>query len=430
MATNQNVNASEDQARELVEQSREQNWAGKGFLRNLFLGDLRVDWLDPWPETPFSPEFQVFYRKLEAFFIEKVDSAKIDATGEYGDDVLKGLAELGTFGMKIGKKYGGLGFNNVEYCKALELIGRYDGNCVALISAHQSIGVPSPLKLFGSEEQKAKYLPRCARGEVSAFALTEPDVGSDPARVGTQCVKQADGSWVITGEKLWCSNGTIAGMYVVMARNPADNKITAFVVERDTPGVEVAYRCRFMGLRALANGVIRFTNVRVPAENIIFKEGSGLKVALDDPEHRPPVHPGRHASAPAKAMLEEMPPVGERARPVGRSHRQARGHRAQARRPRRHRVRPWRRSEQIATELSPSATATTSASRRLGRQGVGAPSAAGPLIDEGMQIKGGRGYETEASLAGRGERPFPGSSARCATAASTASSRARPRSCT
>ncbi len=403
MAANQNVNATEDQARELVEQSREATWAGKGFLRNLFLGDLRVDWLDPWPETPYSAEFNAFYKVLEAFLLEKVDSIKIDETGEYGDDVLNGFRAMGAFGMKIPKKYGGLGFNNVEYCKALELIGQYDGNCVALLSAHQSIGVPSPLKLFGSEDQKKKYLPRCAAGAISAFALTEPDVGSDPARLGTQCVKDENGDWVITGEKLWCTNATIAELFVVMARNPADNKISAFVVEANAPGVEVAYRCHFMGLSALANGVVKFHSVKVSKDNVILKEGSGLKVALST------LNTGR-LSIPAacvggaKALMEELRLwTNERVQwgaPVGK-------HEAIA-----HKLADLSATvygmetlSQIATELSEREGYDIRLEAAAAKEWV--TTRGWTVIDEGMQIKGGRGYENEASLKGRGERPFP-----------------------
>jgi alkylation response protein AidB-like acyl-CoA dehydrogenase len=400
MATNKNVNASEDQARELVESSRDKDWKGKGFLRNLFLGDLRVDWIDPYPESPLSADYLAFERKLEQFLHDHVDPVQIDATGEYGDDVLKGLAALGVFGMKIPKKYDGLGFNNVEYCKALEIIGRIDGNLTALISAHQSIGVPNPLKMFGTEEQKQKYLPRCARGAISAFALTETDVGSDPARLGTQAVQDENGDWVITGEKLWCSNGTIAELFIVMARNPATNKISAFVVEAAWPGVEVAYRCRFMGLRALANGLIRFNGVRVPKENIIGREGEGLRIALTT------LNTGR-LSIPAatvgssKAMLEECRRWStERVQwgqPVGR-----------------HEAISHKLADMAATTfaLESLSSLATELSELEGYDIRLEASAAKEwcttrnwtIIDEAMQIKGGRGYETELSLAGRGER--------------------------
>jgi alkylation response protein AidB-like acyl-CoA dehydrogenase len=403
MAANQNVNASEEQARQLVEDSRETSWNGRGFLRNLFLGDFRIDWIDPYPETALSPEYLEFERKLEAFLIEKVDSAKIDATGEYGDDVIQGFFELGAFGMKIDKAYGGMGFNNVEYCKALEIVGRYDGNCVALLSAHQSIGVPQPLKLFGTPEQKKKFLPICAREGVSAFALTEPDVGSDPARLGTQVTRDADGNYVITGEKLWCSNGTIAKLYVVMARHPDSGKISAFVVEREREGVEVAYRCHFMGLKALANGVIKFNEVKVPPENIIGKEGQGLRIALTT------LNTGR-LSIPAacvgsaKAMLEECRLWStERVQwgqPVGK-----------------HEVIGHKLADMAATTFGMESISylATELSEREGYDIRLEASAAKEwcttrgwtVIDEAMQIKGGRGYETEASLKGRGERPAP-----------------------
>ena len=117
MATNKIVNASEEEARDLAESSRESTWQGKSFVRDLFLGSLRMDWIDPYPHTPWSEEFKTFYRQLNAFLRDEVDSVKIDAEGKYPPEVLKGLADLGAFGMKIDKKYGGLGFTQAEYCK-------------------------------------------------------------------------------------------------------------------------------------------------------------------------------------------------------------------------------------------------------------------------------------------------------------------------
>src|SRR5258706_9173360 len=183
--------------------------------------------------------------------------------------------------MKIPAKYGGLGFTNAESQKVMQLLGSVDGNLSALLSAHQSIGVPQPLKLFGSDVLKQKYLPRCAKGEISAFALTEPEVGSDPARLATTIELTPDGThYILNGVKLWCTNGTLAGLLVVMAKDPKTKKISALVVETAWEGVKVETRCHFMGLKALANAVISFTNVKVPRENLIGAEGKGLKIAL------------------------------------------------------------------------------------------------------------------------------------------------------
>src|SRR4029079_9836478 len=174
-----------------------------------------------------------------------------------------------------------LGFTNAEYQKVMQLLGSVDGNLSALLSAHQSIGVPQPLKLFGSDELKQKYLPRCAKGEISAFALTEPEVGSDPARLATTIELTPDGKhYVLNGIKLWCTNGTLAGLLVVMAKDPKTKKISALVVETAWEGVKIETRCHFMGLKALANAVISFTSVKVPRENLIGAEGKGLKIAL------------------------------------------------------------------------------------------------------------------------------------------------------
>src|SRR5207248_10400275 len=166
---------------------------------------------------------------------------------------------MGAFGIKIPKEYGGLGLSQMSYIRAIELVTSKDGSLTALLSAHQSIGVPQPLKLFGTEEQKKKYLPRLAKGAISAFALTEPGVGSDPAKMQTTATPSPDGKgWLLNGEKLWCTNVTKAELLVVMAQTPPKmvkgkekKQISAFIVETNSPGVEVVHRCQFMGLRGI-----------------------------------------------------------------------------------------------------------------------------------------------------------------------------------
>src|SRR3989454_5497776 len=279
---------SADEAREVAEAAREQQWAAPSFVRDLFLGSLRMALIDPYPEQ--DPEeirrAQPFLEQLERLLRETVDSDRIDREGEIPDAVVQGLRQLGAFGIKIPREYGGLGLSQLSYMKAIELVSSVDGSLTALLSAHQSIGVPQPLKMFGSEAQKRKYFPRLAKGAISAFALTEHGVGSDPAAMETNAILDDD-VWILNGEKLWCTNGTKAELLVVMARTPSKmingkekKQITAFIVEMDWPGVEVVHRCHFMGLKALYNCVIRVTNVRVPKENVLWGEGKGLKLAL------------------------------------------------------------------------------------------------------------------------------------------------------
>jgi alkylation response protein AidB-like acyl-CoA dehydrogenase/3-hydroxyacyl-CoA dehydrogenase len=282
------MSAGQRAALELTEAARE-NTSGS-FASRMFMGKLDVSEISPFPEQ--SPEDRaqgdVFLRQLEKFLRERVNPDEIDRTGEIPQDVFDGLARLGAFGIKISTDYGGLGLSQTNYSRAAMLLGSYCGNLTALLSAHQSIGVPQPLILFGTEEQKRKFLPRVAKGEISAFALTETGVGSDPANMQTHAEPTPDGKYfVLNGEKLWCTNGTKAGVIIVMARTPskmvngkAKKQITAFIVEMDSPGIEVAHRCHFMGLRALYNGVIRFKDVRVPRENVVLAEGKGLRVAL------------------------------------------------------------------------------------------------------------------------------------------------------
>ena len=270
------------EARRVAEESREKSWRGQSFMRDVFLGNFRIDLLERLTlDEPDRPEFWEFHHRLADFLRDKVDPAEIDASGEYPPEVIAGLAELGAFGLKIPTEYGGLGLTHPEYVRVMQLLGGHDGNVAALLSAHQAIGVPQPIKLFGTEEQKKRFLPRCARGAISAFALTELSAGSDPARLGTTAELSEDGEhYVLNGQKLWCTNVTLADLIVVMARNPATKRINCLVVEMDWPGVKVEHRSRFMGLRALANGVVSFDNVKIPKDNLIGKDGDGLKIAL------------------------------------------------------------------------------------------------------------------------------------------------------
>src|SRR6266542_3222269 len=281
------VSAAE--ARDVAEAAREAQWAAPSFVRDLFLGSLRLDLIHPYPEQDPAEVARAkpFLDQLERL-LRTVDADRIDREGEIPDEVIAALREMGAFGIKIPREHGGLGLSQMSYMKAMELVSSVDGSLTALLSAHQSIGVHQPLKLFGSEAQKKKYLPRLARGAISAFALTEPGVGSDPAAMETMATPSEDGqAWILNGEKLWCTNGTKAELLVVIARTPSKvvngkekRQITAFVVETAWPGVAVTHRCHFMGLKAILNGVIRFTNVRVPKENVLWDVGKGLKLGL------------------------------------------------------------------------------------------------------------------------------------------------------
>src|SRR5919106_413077 len=228
---------------------------------------------------------EAFLAKLRAFLEEKVDPFQIERDAKVPDDVVQGLKDLGAMGMKIPEEYGGLGLSVVYYKRAIALTGAWSGAISTLLSAHQSIGVPEPLRLFGTEEQKRKFLPLVARTHVSAFLLTEYDVGSDPARMSSSAVPTEDGSgYVLNGRKLWTTNGTIADLLVVMAVVPKSEGhrggITAFIVDAKSPGITVEHRNSFMGLRGIENGVTRFEDVFVPKENVVAGEGLGLKVAL------------------------------------------------------------------------------------------------------------------------------------------------------
>ena len=391
---------TEEQSREVAEKSR-QKTSGDSFLREVFLGNFHMDWVTPYPDPELDDEeFVEFYSKLEHLMEEEVDPNQIDKSGQYPPQLVQQLMDLGAFGMKIPKKYDGLGFGQPEYSKALELVGRYDANLVALLSAHQSIGVPQPLKLFGTKAQKEKYLPKCAREWISAFALTEPQVGSDPARLSTSYEVTDDGDFILNGEKLWCTNGTFGDVIVVMARNEETDAISALLVENGLEGVEAPHRCRFMGLRAIENGVLTFDDVKVPKENLIGDEGAGLKIALTTLNTGRLSLPAATVGTSKKALEICQDWCNERVQwgvPVGK-------HEAVGQMLADIATRTW--AMESISDLAAGLSEDKKYDIRLAASAAKEYNSTRgwDIIDDMIQIRGGRGYETQDSLAARGDK--------------------------
>ncbi|GGW19959.1 acyl-CoA dehydrogenase [Streptomyces capoamus] len=407
-ATTPRTTVTEREARRVAEAAREQDWRKPSFAKELFLGRFRLDLIHPHPlpDEESVRRGEEFLAKLRAFCETQIDAARIEREARIPDEVVAGLKELGALGMKIDPKYGGLGLTQLYYNKALALVGSVSPAVGALLSAHQSIGVPQPLKMFGTQEQKDAFLPRCARTDISAFLLTEPDVGSDPARLATTAVPDGD-DYVLDGVKLWTTNGVVADLLVVMARVPKSEGhkggITAFVVEAGAEGVTVENRNAFMGLRGIENGVTRFHRVRVPAAHRIGPEGAGLKIALTT------LNTGR-LSLPAMCAGAGKWCLGIA--------RQWSAEREQW-------GKPVALHEAVGSKISFIAATTfaleavvdlSSQMADEDRNDIRIEAAlaklygsemAWTMADELVQIRGGRGYETAESLRARGERPVP-----------------------
>lgn len=405
----QQTQVTEEQARALAEESRETGWDKPSFAKELFLGRFPLELIHPFPQPSDADEARTraFLDQLRKF-LDTVDGSVIERDAEIPAEYVRGLADLGCFGMKIPSEFGGLNMSQVAYNRALMMISSVHPSLGALLSAHQSIGVPEPLKLAGTPEQKRKFLPRCAAGAISAFLLTEPDVGSDPARLASTATPVDDGKgYELNGVKLWTTNGVVAELLVVMARVPKSEGhrggISAFVVEADSPGITVERRNKFMGLRGIENGVTRLHRVRVPSENLVGREGDGLKIALTT------LNAGR-LSIPASATGS--------AKWALKIAREWSGERVQW-------GKPLAEHEAVARKLSFIAATVYALDAVLelsaqmadeGRNNIRIEAALAKLwssemacviADEVMQIRGGRGYETAESLAARGERAVP-----------------------
>jgi alkylation response protein AidB-like acyl-CoA dehydrogenase len=420
------TNVSEKEARDVVEAARESEWKLPSFGKQLFLGDFRLDLIHPQPRL--DPEAiekgEHFLAELQAVLAAEVDPLEIERDAKIPDRVVDALKGIGALGMKVPTEYGGLGLSQVYYAKALALAGNYSSAICTLLSAHQSIGVAEPLRQFGSEEQRRKWLPLVARDHISAFLLTEPGVGSDPARMASTATPVApehaaspidddmtatpvDGGYMINGRKLWATNGTVADIVVVMAKVPKGDGhrggITAFVLPYTSEGVTVLHRNAFMGLRGIENSVTILKDVFVPEENRIAREGDGLKIALTT------LNTGRlalmaiavGASKWATKIAREW--SAERVqwgRPIGK-------HDAVAQKL------AFIAGSAFGLEAMLDVAARLADNKRNDIRIEAAlcklygSELAWKVIDELMQVRGGRGYETAASLKARGERPVP-----------------------
>jgi alkylation response protein AidB-like acyl-CoA dehydrogenase len=403
------TDVTEREARQVAEDARESAWELPSFGKELFLGNLKLDLIHPQPKLdPAAVEQgEAFLRDLRSFLSEHVDPLQIERDAKIPEAVIDGLKDLGALGMKVPEQYGGLGLSQVYYNRALTLAGSCHASLSALLSAHQSIGVAEPLLHFGSDEQKQEWLPKVARTHISAFLLTEPDVGSDPARVATTATPTEDGSgYRLDGRKLWATNGAIADVVVVMAKVPKSEGhkggISAFILPYDTEGVTVEHRNAFMGLRGIENSVTLLEDVVVPKENLIGREGQGLKIALTT------LNTGRlalpaiclgTAKLSTKIAREWAAERVQWGQPVGK-------HDAVA-----------QKIAFIAASSFGIEAMLDVASRMADdkQRDIRIEAAIGKLyaselgwrvVDELMQVRGGRGYETAESLKARGEKPI------------------------
>src|SRR3989449_4402228 len=285
------MNKLDAQRQKEIQQAEELLFAGPqavGFAKGLFQGHFVADWVMPYPRIPAAQQIELdeTLREIRQFLDEHLDPAEIDRQADIPREVIDGLGRVGVLGMTAPKEYGGRGFSQMANCKVLEEIGRRCASTSVFINAHHSIGIRA-LLLFGTPEQQRRWLPPLVSGQqLAAFALTEPEAGSDAANVQTQARPSPDGThYILNGEKRYITSGAIAQVLTVMARTPVPGKsesaITAFLVTPDMPGFAVLEpRMEKLGIRGTATARLAFRDMPVPKDNILGTPGKGLKVAL------------------------------------------------------------------------------------------------------------------------------------------------------
>lgn len=265
----------------------------KSFAMGIFTGKAHVDQMFPFPQV-LNQDQEEFLTALidpvEKFMSEENNAAVNDTNAEIEPDTLQGLKEMGAFGLQVPAELDGVGLNNTQYARLVEIVGKYDLGVGIALGAHQSIGFKGIL-LAGTEEQRKKYLPSLATGEkMAAFCLTEPSSGSDAASIRTNAKLSPDGKhWIMNGGKIWISNGGIAEVFTVFAQTPVKdeksgemkNKVTAFIVERAFGGVTSGAPENKMGIKCSNTAEVHFEDVKIPVENVLGGVGNGFKVAMN-----------------------------------------------------------------------------------------------------------------------------------------------------
>lgn len=252
--------------------------------KSLFLGNIIEENLSPYPklEGEERETLQMVLDSVDKFMEPRAeDYDAYDEKGEQPEEYINSLKELGLFALIIPEEHGGIGFSNRSYSRAVQQISRYDGSTSLTIGAHSSIGIRG-LLLFGSDEQKKKYLPKLASGEmIGAYCLTEPGSGSDAASIKTTAVRDSDGNWILNGEKIWITNGPFAEFFTVFAKTDSEGgKLSAFIVERSFEGVSTGPKEDKMGIRASGTSSVIFSDAKIPAANLLGEEGKGFKIAM------------------------------------------------------------------------------------------------------------------------------------------------------
>ncbi|TKG96456.1 DNA polymerase II [Puteibacter caeruleilacunae] len=400
-------------AMDLAEDSRQKDWHHPSFVSELFNGRFRWELITPFPEQDASDKKigDEFLLKVKACLTEYIDPDEVDRSEKLSDEAIAALKEIGCFRMKIPKEYGGLGLSLFNYARVISFISTYCGSTAVWLSAHQSIGVPQPLKLFGTPAQKEKYLKMISDGAISAFALTEPGVGSDPARMDTKAELSEDGQhYILNGQKLWCTNGPDADVIIIMAltkpkivRGKEKKQISAFILEMDTPGIATDHNCSFMGIRGISNGQLSFKDVKVPVENLIGEEGEGLKIAFATLNDGRLIIPAVSAAA-GKACLRICRDWASERVQWGSAIGQ---HQAVASMLSDIAVETYamqnvsKLSIALATQQRVDIRLEAAMAKYFGSEAVWR------VVDQTLQVRGGRGYETAESLRARGELGAP-----------------------